>query len=437
MPEGHRGTTDVMHKCSWPLVEKDMGETVDCDLTLVLIVRNQEATVGGVLESVLAQTVLPSSLVVVLDRCHDGSAEAVVAFERRYGQMFPIHVVERTGVEEGFFAGQARETGIEAAEGDGAARAFVFVDGDCRLSRSLLAKHQAALTDRSRPTISAGLRHNVRSGVGLELDSRTRYFGPARRRLLFASYTEGSFATWSCNLGINSQAIQILRTVNERISGAARVFNPELDGRWGAEDDFLGASLFKMGGDIVFLDRDAVVLHANHVSSATAADGVEQKRRYRALLDRLDEAIRSGAFGRRQCWINSLCDCTGAGFNILNDWDCLNFESVEGCEIGENVLATESSLLHAVYWKMEMVARSTLRVPDDLVMPVLRILLSRTRSAARCGPGPCCGHLEVARRMGFGLSVSYIRDAIRFWPYRDLSFTQLWSEGGWQQTNLK
>lgn len=97
---------------------------------------NQRDLLKQAIESVLAQT-LPASQIVVVDDCSsDGSQDLIADFARKHTGLFtPLYHRKNTGVA------QARRDALEAVTGDRVA----YVDGDDRYLPTKLEKEAAAL----------------------------------------------------------------------------------------------------------------------------------------------------------------------------------------------------------------------------------------------------------------------------------------------------
>lgn len=135
----------------------------DPEVSVIVPARNEEANVGALLESLLAQSHPPAEIVVVDDRSEDGTARVVDAIAARDPR---VRRIASEGPEEGW-------TGKTAALTRGAASAsspwLLFVDADVRLHRD---------------NLRAALRTAVRGGWdGLSLWGRWEVPSAAARML--------------------------------------------------------------------------------------------------------------------------------------------------------------------------------------------------------------------------------------------------------------
>ena len=97
---------------------------------------NERNLLKCAIESVLAQTLQPSQIIVVDDCSSDGSQDLIADFARDHGDLFtPIFHRENTGV------GQARVDALASVTGD----LVTYLDGDDRFLPTKLEKEAAAL----------------------------------------------------------------------------------------------------------------------------------------------------------------------------------------------------------------------------------------------------------------------------------------------------
>ena len=98
---------------------------------------NQNRYLVEAIESVLAQTLLPSQLIIIDDHSGDGSQAIIAGFHSRYPDLvLPIYHQRNTGVT------QARIDALRSVTGD----YVTYVDGDDRLLPTKLQKEAALLT---------------------------------------------------------------------------------------------------------------------------------------------------------------------------------------------------------------------------------------------------------------------------------------------------
>ena len=167
----------------------------------------------------------------------------------------------------GFDAGAARDIGLDMAVKIGAEQ-VIMVDEDCIPQPDLVNAHLYAL-DRGCPVISCGRR--LESGLGWKDPRQT---GEAFNLHLFDgkgavvqnnSIVKNCLATWTCNLGINRAAMDIVYRAMSSFTGEWRIFDKAFDGHWGGEDAFLGYVAWAYRVNMAFLPMGAnAVKHMDH-----------------------------------------------------------------------------------------------------------------------------------------------------------------------------
>lgn len=169
---------------------------------------------------------------------------------------------------EGFNAGANRDKGLMVASEMWSGCDVVFLDGDCVPGPAWANEHTSALSV-DVPAISCGARTQ-----GVHQDPRTlplewqgQSFVPSMidaPRIAMLPEITAHRATWSCNLGINRAALNLLQDAGEKLHGSRRIFSPEFDGRWGGEDTGLGTVAHHAGCRVVVLPESSAVEHIPH-----------------------------------------------------------------------------------------------------------------------------------------------------------------------------
>jgi hypothetical protein len=192
--------------------------------------------------------------------------------------------------------------------------------------------------------------------------------------VLVPGLVKANVTTWSGNLGLNQAAVDGLRRANQLLRGERRAFNAAFDGARGGEDDFVGAALFKTGGEIVYLGRRGVVLHVDHSARATARPLERQRGILAEQVQALEGLVLSGRLPGDVTRIERL-SCTAGAESHLED---LNFTGVGAPPSLEAWLEVSG---------FETQVRRGLALPADVAGPLLRVMLARTRAwqpADRC-----------------------------------------------------
>jgi len=192
-------------------------------------------------------------VIAVRDRCTAELPEADCVIDKLSGT--------------GFEAGASRDMGIATALGLGAEQ-VVMVDEDCIPQPDLVKSHLYAL-DRGCPVISCGRRLEAKFGW-----KDPRQTGEAFNLHLFDgkgsvvqnnSLVKNCLATWTCNLGINRDALDIIYRAMSAFGGERRIFDKAFDGHWGGEDSFLGYVAWAYRVNMAFLPMGAnAVKHMDH-----------------------------------------------------------------------------------------------------------------------------------------------------------------------------
>lgn len=168
-----------------------------------------------------------------------------------------------------FFAGNMRNLAIDRAIEDGC-DSFVFIDGDCVPEKDLIKAHENVASN-GVPSLSCGRRRDIIYNWkdqreidpalnALDLFNNDTGFIIQKQRLL-----DRSAITWSCNLGLNIQAIKLLKKLNKKYYGRSEVFCSEFSGTWGGEDGFLGiqANVCNIFINIISEEKSGI-RHINH-----------------------------------------------------------------------------------------------------------------------------------------------------------------------------
>jgi len=213
-----------------------------CDATVVLPMHNQENNVDRILTALSQQSKLPKELIIVADRCTDGTTAKI----RNIQSTLPFETTLRIRcpTEEGFRAGQVRNDGIDQAK----ATNILMLDGDCVPAPRWVEAHMDILEKATVPCATFGIRHDQIEEASPNTRSDTRTYRTTipifarteARVTTFKGVIYGGMGTWSCNLGLNKAAVMLLKQLNN-----GSVFSNQLtQGVWGGEDTYLGMQLW-------------------------------------------------------------------------------------------------------------------------------------------------------------------------------------------------
>jgi hypothetical protein len=273
-------------------------------MIVIIPIHNQAKNLYPVLTAYVKQTIAPKAIVLVCDRCADESAQIAATFIAAFKTIgCDLHVTDTADSSmHGFGAGRTRDVGIHYALANNLNGPFLFSDGDCIPSPSLVERHALQLAVE-QPRITCGLRYETLpegqtpdfpllgwKTLGLDVQDDLRLNASWCKHLVFGScfdrlvlnplVFERSWICWSCNLGMNLAAIDVCRRVNGILDGDEnRVFNSSFDGRWGGEDGFVGLTMFRTGNEVVALDRKSYVTHIWHKRNHTNQEHLLQVTR--------------------------------------------------------------------------------------------------------------------------------------------------------------
>lgn len=229
---------------------------------------NQSKNIEKIVKGYEKQSLLPDLVLFVFDRCTDDSR---IRFLKLNSKINVQCIIKTEG--SNFSAGMTRDFGISyVLENYPNYKNIIFTDGDCVPSENLVNLHVECLKNSSKPALSCGRRIMIDKNNVATDDERilnkfiAEYsFTDKNSRLLISnSVTLDSILTYSCNLAFNKTAIDLCKRINNILSNSDRVFNPEFDGSWGGEDNFISDCLFRTGNNILLTSKDCYVEHIWH-----------------------------------------------------------------------------------------------------------------------------------------------------------------------------
>lgn len=259
---------------------------------------NQSRNISKIVKGYENQTIQPDLLLFVFDRCSDNSRQEFLSIKTRLNIRCLIK-----NVGDNFSAGMTRDVGIDyVIKNFPEYKTIIFTDGDCVPSSKLVELHIDCLKNSLLPAVSCGRRIMMsKDGSSFEEDERLENcwtndysFTNKNARLLVSNrVTLDSIFTYSCNLAFNHSAIDLCRKINYQISNSPRVFNPEFDGSWGGEDNFVSDCLFRTGNNILLTSKDCYVEHIWH-EQANKDDVKTKKQIHKKLSTILKQMIING-----------------------------------------------------------------------------------------------------------------------------------------------
>lgn len=160
--------------------------------------------------------------------------------------------------ESHFMAGHIREVAIDYMLKNGY-DAIVFIDGDCIPETDLIKDH-AAILDRKTAVVTVGQRKEfMHDWVDQRLspESKMSIFFDEPTPVTNEGYFVDSGVVWTCNFGMNREAVVHLRRLNKTIYDCYETFYSDFHGTWGGEDGFIGMECFYTGVPVIALQKGA------------------------------------------------------------------------------------------------------------------------------------------------------------------------------------
>jgi len=226
------------------------------ETALIIPVYKQVKYLIKLMSGIEKQSVLPKYVYILLDRPSDEEYEYVkdLCSSKYLKNKYKIYNERSTPKyvgrpnnlpeQELFLTGYMRNIAIDRAIEDGC-EAFVMIDGDCIPEKNLIKAH-AHMSDVGVPSLSCGKRAELKYEwkdqrdidpklLALQLFNHGNGFIIQNQDLLLRSSI-----VWTCNVGMNLQAVKIIKRLNKKYYGRSEVFCSEFLGTWGGEDSFLG-----------------------------------------------------------------------------------------------------------------------------------------------------------------------------------------------------
>jgi glycosyltransferase involved in cell wall biosynthesis len=270
---------------------------------VIVPVHNQEKNMLAVVHGYLKQSLMPTYLVFVLDRCTDSSKQILEVFTEEFAGLGTTLVILETDPNiTGFGAGRTRDHGVDWVLANTETGCFVFTDGDCIPHPLLVEKHKAAQFipteleghESNNAVVVCGARFDRMPDNSLVPDPRLVscynsdmvFLHGFNRYVLNPVVVENSWACWSCNMSLNYSAVLLTRKVNKQLTGIERVFCSVFDGNWGGEDGFVALTLFRTGNHVVMLNPLIYVTHIWH-------ERTRENNSHLYLVEAMDQSLRT------------------------------------------------------------------------------------------------------------------------------------------------
>lgn len=250
----------------------------------IIIFHNQLDNIYPILSKLEKQTIKTDVLIVSCDKIHQNK---ILSYDFDLNMIFSYHQSTNH-----FSAGLNRDLALCEIKHMYDNDIILFLDGDCIPKKNVIENHLIASKKFRKFHISCGLRHKIQKNK-IEYDRRMKYSLNEHRLLLTSFDSMVNTITWTCNLCTNGYTIKKIRQINNKLNGDInRLFNSSFDGRWGLEDNFLGASAYMTGADIILCPRHSYVTHIHH-EQARNDKLYKQKRIFSNLIEKLSNKIQS------------------------------------------------------------------------------------------------------------------------------------------------
>jgi len=241
---------------------------------LAIVSKSQQQYAERMKSAIDGLTVKPDGVLVVLDR--PSVQELNVSRKTFDGPLYRVEQMTaipeyagRPQMNHGvpyFCAGAARNmaAGIALSEGYDS---VVFIDGDCFPEPDLIAAHGELLVSEEA-TVTVGRRCEGKYGWHDQREKDTTYPIPIferQERVTKEAFFVDSGVLWTCNMGINRKALDIIMSANRDLYGRAELCSSDFCGTWGGEDGFLGLEALYLDIPVMPVCRTgAGVRHVEH-----------------------------------------------------------------------------------------------------------------------------------------------------------------------------
>jgi glycosyltransferase involved in cell wall biosynthesis len=256
-------------------------------IAVIVPSHNQGNYIKRIIKGYESQTLVPNILLFVFDRCTDDS-ENILKTTRTDLNVRYINKLSGSN----FNAGMTRDYGLAYIETYfPEADTIIFTDGDCVPNENVVSLHYKNVNQKY-PIVSCGYRTTETEEGEWIPDQRFKYADMCNdkklgRVVLTKKHTIDSILTYSCNFAFNNKAIESCKNINFNISEKNRLFNPEFDGTWGGEDNFISNCIFRSGGLILLATPECNCYHYYHKESITNTNTPIVKKLDRLLVENI------------------------------------------------------------------------------------------------------------------------------------------------------
>lgn len=276
---------------------------------------NQAQHIENIIKGYERQTIKPDVVLFVFDRCSDNSINTI----KNISTNITVKYIEKTEGNN-FSAGMTRDFGVDYFNTD--YEMVVFTDGDCVPGPKVIEEHLQNIRRTKKALVSCGKRYCQKEDLTWEDDERNighwvNGFGFEKngRAILSRQLTLDNILTYSCNLAFNKKAIELCKEINIKLSNSNRVFNPNFDGSWGGEDNFISNCLFLTNNWITLTSNHCCVYH--HYHKEEKKDITHKRNIVNTLSNQLEEKIINGEIEGEVTYIDRTYD-TFDNYNYIH-----------------------------------------------------------------------------------------------------------------------
>lgn len=207
----------------------------------------------------------------------------------------PKHIPRKSN-GDCFLAGMARNVGLERSIREGCDN-FIFIDGDCIPESDLVSSHSNKL-NKSLPILTAGRRRERQYRFQ---DRRENIAGLSHLELFrnkgvlineHSNLLKDCMIVWSCNIGINLLAVNIIKKMNVKYFQRSELFSSDFLGAWGGEDSYLGIQAFYCRVFISTVGEKLSGVHHIDHPRPKETHNIDHKQYFIEQCDRLRDKVR-------------------------------------------------------------------------------------------------------------------------------------------------
>jgi len=216
---------------------------------LIIISRGQQQYASQMNAAVSNLTETPDKVLVILDRPSPKELnETRKAYTNKLVEIIAVHSLpEYVGRPQlnyhvpYFCAGHARNIGVRYAI-EHAYDVVIFIDGDCYPEPDLIIGHMNLLVS-DEACVTVGKRCEAKYGWHDQREKDVNFPIPIfsnPERITREAFFVDSGVMWTCNMGLNRKAIDMIMHMNMSLYGRTELCSSDFIGTWGGEDGFLG-----------------------------------------------------------------------------------------------------------------------------------------------------------------------------------------------------